>query len=89
MPTNFSNTFSEADQSEITRRIADVLGETSYRQAAEITGVSHETIRRMVLGSNIGLGAVAAFCRGFEVSAEWLLFGTGPRRRKRRRPPSP
>jgi hypothetical protein len=72
--------------SEIAERVVSTLGGTSYRVAAEITGLSHETIRRMASGENVTVHALAAFCGGFQVSADWLLFGTAGRSRSRPRP---
>lgn len=60
------------------RRIAD---ESSVRFVASRAGVNHETARRYIHGdanTATALKLIIGVVREFGLSAEWLLFGTGP-----------
>ena len=67
--------------SELHDRINSVVAGLSFREVAELTGLNAETIRRYVRGADPSVAFIARLCEVFELSAEWLLFGRGPRDR--------
>lgn len=62
-------------------RIGEVVRGLSFRELAELTGLNAETIRRYVRGAEPSVAFVTNLCDAFELSAEWLLHGRGPRDR--------
>ncbi|MFG0275287.1 MAG: helix-turn-helix domain-containing protein [Phycisphaerales bacterium] len=62
-------------------RICSVVEGLSFRELAECTGLNAETIRRYVRGADPSVAFIARLCEVFDLSAEWLLFGRGPRDR--------
>jgi transcriptional regulator with XRE-family HTH domain len=82
-------TFAREFNAELSHRLMLVCGERSYRELSELTGFTHETIRRYVLGlvSPSAL-SLTVLCSSFGYSPDWLLLGKGPsnpRRPKRRK----
>jgi transcriptional regulator with XRE-family HTH domain len=68
--------------SELNDRINSIVAGLSFRELAELTGLNAETIRRYVRGADPSVAFIARLCEVFELSAEWLLFGRGPRDRE-------
>ena len=61
-------------------RLGEISAEVGEAEMAERTGAGAEAVRRFVAGeSEPGLGFIIALCREYGLSAEWLLFGVGPR----------
>lgn len=50
----------------------------TYRQVSDQTGANPETVRRYMQGQAPSVEFVAALCRVFGISADWLLTGRGP-----------
>jgi transcriptional regulator with XRE-family HTH domain len=50
----------------------------TYRQVSDQTGTNAETVRRYLQGHAPSVEFVAALCRVFGISADWLLTGRGP-----------
>lgn len=67
-------------------RLQAAVGEMTYRQLAELTGANAETVRRYMQGQPPAVEFLAAVCRAFGVSGDWLLMGRGPMRAKDVRP---
>lgn len=69
-----------AVEADVRVRIEEALGHESFRRLSDSLHVHAETIRRQLSGSaGVSLRLVAAVCTKTGVSADWLLFGTGPR----------
>jgi transcriptional regulator with XRE-family HTH domain len=64
------------------QRIAMVIGERSFRDVGEITGVNHETARRYVQGQAPSIEFLTALCNHFRINAEWMLCGEGAMHRE-------
>lgn len=62
-------------------RINEVVRGLSFREVADITGLNAETIRRYVRGADPSVAFITRLCEAFDLSAEWLLHGRGPRNR--------
>jgi len=63
------------------RRCRQISDENSVRFVASRAGVNHETARRYIQGdaiTAIALKLIIGVVREFGLSADWLLFGTGP-----------
>lgn len=68
------------DERELMKRVAEVCRGLTLREQEERFGLSRESIRRYGLGHvSPSLPYIARICLETGVSAEWLLFGTGPR----------
>lgn len=64
------------------KRLRDLCAECSFDELELMTGINRETMRRQIRGENRPTAEQAArVCETFGVSADWLLFGRGPRRR--------
>jgi len=60
-------------------RLALLLEDESFRVIGDRTLISHETVRRHLRYGTIGFRFVLMATRAYGLSAEWVLFGTGPR----------
>ncbi|MEZ6233365.1 MAG: helix-turn-helix transcriptional regulator [Phycisphaerales bacterium] len=65
-------------RSSLHNRLEHAVGERTYRQVADLTGVHAENVRRYMQGQAPSLAFVVAFCRSLGISADWLLTGQGP-----------
>jgi transcriptional regulator with XRE-family HTH domain len=61
-------------------RLRMVTGDRTYRMVAELTEFNQETTRRYLQGQAPSAEFLAAICRVFGVSGDWLLTGRGPMR---------
>jgi transcriptional regulator with XRE-family HTH domain len=65
--------------SSLHERMRLAVGEhATYRQVSDRTGTHAETVRRYMQGQAPSVEFVAALCRVFGISADWLLTGRGP-----------
>lgn len=63
-------------------RAAIELSGLSLTDAAKVCGMHKASFEGYVAGENLpGAKAIAAICTGLNISADWLLFGTGHARR--------
>lgn len=62
----------------IHERIAVIVGDRNNREIYRLTGVHHETVRRILNGQAPSTEFLRALCRATNVNAHWLLMGTGP-----------
>lgn len=68
------------EEREVMKRAAEICAGLTLREQEQRFGISHESIRRYRLGQvSPSLPYIARICLETGVSAEWLLFGTGPR----------
>ncbi|MCA9287832.1 MAG: helix-turn-helix transcriptional regulator [Phycisphaerales bacterium] len=65
-------------RSPLHNRLEHAVGDRTYRQVADLTGVHAENVRRYMQGQAPSLAFVVAFCRSLGISADWLLTGQGP-----------
>lgn len=63
---------------QLAQRLREAVGARSNRFVATITGYNEETVRRYLRDGGPSAEFLAAVCRHFGVSAEWLLMGIGP-----------
>ncbi|MBX3403074.1 MAG: helix-turn-helix transcriptional regulator [Phycisphaeraceae bacterium] len=47
------------------------------RELSDLTGISHESVRRYLGGQNPGVLFVMRLCEALNISADWLLLGRG------------
>lgn len=59
------------------QRLRAVTREFSHRELGELTGMSHETVRRYLEGRVPGPGFIKRLCEALGLSADWLLLGRG------------
>ncbi|SOC19607.1 helix-turn-helix domain-containing protein [Rhodobacter maris] len=65
-------------------RAAIELSNLSVTEAARRCEMNKTSFEGYVAGENLpGTKAIAAICIGLKISADWLLFGTGPARGRR------
>jgi hypothetical protein len=64
-------------------RLRDAAGPLTFREVGEMTGTHPENARRYLQGGSVGLKFFKNFCKAFNISADWLLEGIGPRERRR------
>jgi transcriptional regulator with XRE-family HTH domain len=69
------------DHDALTQRLRSLVGARSFREIGELTDTHPETARRYLAGQAPSVEFLAAVCRAFGVTAEWLLTGQGPMRR--------
>lgn len=65
----------------VRRRMHEVVACMPYRSIGEMTSTHPETVRRYLLSGRPSVEFLGAVCEAFEVCAEWMLFGRGPRLR--------
>ena len=61
-------------------RIAIAAPGLSFNAIERRTGINHETVRRHLRNGSPSIRFVIAFCKAFDVSADWLIRGLGPMR---------
>lgn len=61
-------------------RLAEAVGERTFRGLAELTGTPAETVRRYMQGQAPSAEFLASVCSALRVSGDWLLTGRGPMR---------
>lgn len=61
-------------------RLRTVVGQRTYRELSELTGINAETVRRYVLGQPPSVDFVMGLCKSQGVNPTWLLTGEGPMR---------
>lgn len=59
-----------------------VVGDATFREVGKATGTHPENARRYLSGGSVGLKFLRSFARAYNVSADWLLEGTGPQNRR-------
>jgi len=64
-------------------RLRAVAGPMTFREVGLKTGTHPENARRYLQGGSVGLRFFKNFCKAFDVSADWLLEGTGQQARRR------
>ncbi|MEL6739320.1 MAG: hypothetical protein AAFP26_01545 [Planctomycetota bacterium] len=69
-------------QTELHRRLHLIAGAHSYRRIGDLTGTHPETVRRYMQGKAPSAAFLCSMCEVFDISAEWLLAGRGPARRR-------
>lgn len=62
-------------------RLAQAVGDRTYRAVSELTGAHPETVRRYLQGGPPSAEFLAALCAALEINGHWLLLGHGPMRR--------
>ncbi len=60
-------------------RILEITGHLSIAALAGAIGLNHESVRRALRNGSVSLELATRVCFHFGVSAEWLVFGSGPR----------
>ena len=60
-------------------RLVAVVGNRTYRELSQLTGIHHETVRRFLSGQAPSAEFLHALCRTMKVNAHWLLMGVGPK----------
>lgn len=73
------------DSDNIQSRLRIAIGGMTYAQVATMTGVSKESVRRYMRGDSPSYEFLVSICRGFGLSADWLLLGDGAMRREGRK----
>jgi hypothetical protein len=68
-------------------RLRTVVAGRSLRQVGTATGCNWETVRRYLAGGRASGRFLAAFANAYELNAEWLLHGVGPKSRQSRQTP--
>lgn len=68
-----------ATPGDLAARLRDAARPHTYRRIGLATGVHPHTARRYLDGDRPSVEFLAAFCRQFDVSADWLLTGRGQR----------
>jgi transcriptional regulator with XRE-family HTH domain len=63
-------------------RLKHAAGERNYRELAQLTATSPETVRRYMLGQSPSAEFLSSLCAGTGVNGEWLLTGRGPVHKK-------
>ncbi len=54
-------------------------GQRNYRHLGDLTGASHENVRRYLRGiSSPSVEFLSAFCAALGINGDWLLTGKGP-----------
>jgi hypothetical protein len=69
----------------LTRLRARLNSETIHltlREIGDRTATHPETVRRYLTNGTPSAMFLALFCRAFNLSAEWVLTGKGPRRKR-------
>ena len=62
---------------EVASRLRKVVRIATLREVGERTGTHPETVRRYLANGRASAHFLAALCRSFDVSPEWLLTGRG------------
>lgn len=70
---------SEGPEQAMARRMRTIVGETPLRQIAAMTNFAAETVRRYMNSGRPSVRFLQELCRAKQESADWLLFGKGPR----------
>ena len=65
------------EMSGLHKRMASVVGETSYASIADKTGTTAATARRYLLGQSPSVEFLQSLCDAHHVNAHWLLTGQG------------
>jgi hypothetical protein len=60
-------------------RLRQVLGDSPEQHVADVSGIPVERVRRMRDGAPLTAEVVIAVCSAFDISADWLLAGRGPK----------
>ncbi len=68
----------------IVDRMNDTADGLTNAAVADRTGFNQETVRRYLISGPPGAEFLRAFCKAFNVSADWLLLGRGKGPAKRR-----
>ncbi len=80
------STCAEAAESPWAREIRDrlrlAIGEERYAEIGRRTGFPSETVRRHLTRGAPSLTFVARVCEVWDLNANWVLFGLGPRDRR-------
>ena len=74
--------------SDVARRFFEAAPGLNFNDLEAHTGVHHETVRRYLRKGEPSFRFLAAFCRAFDVSADWIITGLGSMRLSLRREPS-
>lgn len=85
--TSSSRTPAKAEKNPATlaARLRAAAGPITFREVGMRTGTHPENARRYLQGGSVGLKFFKNFCKVFDVSADWLLEGIGPRERSARK----
>jgi hypothetical protein len=67
--------------STLSGRLRAVAGPATFREVGQMTGTHPENARRYLQGGSVGLKFFKNFCNAYNVSADWLLEGTGSQNR--------
>lgn len=69
-----------APKATVADRVREMVARFGHRRVADVSGVSHETVRRITtLGHMPPVRVVAALCSELGVNGDWLLLGEGPK----------
>src|SRR3954469_24593741 len=63
------------------QRLRLASGDCSLREIGARTGANWETVRRYFKEGKVSGRFLAAVCKAYKVTPDWLLFGEGPMRR--------
>lgn len=66
-------------EARVRERMLSLVGAAPVATLADAVGLNRESVRRALRGGHISLELVMRVCSKFEVRADWLLFGEGPR----------
>lgn len=62
-------------EAEVLARLQQTAGHHSFSRISALTGVHAESVRRYLTRGRPSAYFIAAFCRGFRVSPDWILNG--------------
>ena len=69
----------DADIAGVRLRIRRGTGLSNYSKLARATGCNAETVRRYMTTGVPNLAFIKAVCQSWNLSANWVLFGVGPK----------
>ncbi|MBX3376792.1 MAG: hypothetical protein KF678_07295 [Phycisphaeraceae bacterium] len=62
-------------EAQVLARLQQTAGHHSFSRISTLTGVHAESVRRYLTRGRPSAYFIAAFCRGFRVSPDWILNG--------------
>lgn len=74
-PTNRGQISRRSWEDDVVARMRQVANSMSFSRIAQRTGVHPETVRRYITRGRPSAFFIASFCRAFNVSPNWVLFG--------------
>lgn len=65
---------------EVASRVRQAVGNATFREIGDATGLSPETIRRTLQGDTLSMNVLVAIIATYRLDPNWVLFGFGPMR---------